>query len=160
MDHYPVILPLLFALLLPACKPEIVFEKHYEIPNGEWSYADTLDFKVNIRDTLAIYDLYLKLKHSRDYPFENMYVRIHTGFPDGQRLTEQVSLELAAGTGIWNGDCNRKGCRISIPIQEGAYFDQAGTYTFTLEQFTRRDTLPGVEEITFAIEDTGKSRGK
>ena len=144
--------------LLPACGPDIVFEKAYDIPEGDWTYENTLNFTVDINDTLAIYDLYLEITHTLDYPFETMYIRIHTAFPDGQRLTEPVSLELADEVGIWKGNCGRDQCKIRIPIQESAYFNQRGTFTFSIEQYMRRNPLPGVENVSFKLEDTGERR--
>jgi gliding motility-associated lipoprotein GldH len=147
-----------FVFLLSSCGPDIIYEKNYDLPEEGWSYEDALNFEVPVEDTLEIYNLYLDLVHSRDYPFENMYVRIHTTFPSGRRTTEQVSLELAGEAGIWNGDCGREICRITIPIQTNAYFDQTGSYEFTLEQYMRRNPLPGVESIAFRMEDTGNRR--
>ena len=146
--------------LLSACGPAIVFEKEYVIPDGNWTYSNTLDFTGSITDTLAIYDLFLEVEHSLDYPFENMYIQIHTSFPDGQDLTEQVSLELADHIGIWQGDCGRESCVLTIPIQQQAYFNQAGDYRFLVEQYMRRDPLPGVNSISFRIEDTRARRNQ
>ena len=145
-------------LLLSSCGPDIIYEKDYELPETGWSYADTLNFEVSIQDTLGVYNLFLDLTHSREYPFENMYVRIHTTFPSGRRITQQVSLELAGEAGIWKGDCGSEFCQIAIPIQTNAYFDQPGTYEFTLEQYMRRNPLPGVQSIAFRVEDTGEKR--
>lgn len=145
-------------LFLTACGPDYIAKKGYDLPETGWTYADTLNFPVFIPDTLRIYNLSLDIQHTRDFPFENLYVRIHTRFPDGHRLTRQVSLELADDAGLWQGDCGGRSCNITIPIQEGAYFNQTGEYLFTLEQYMRRDSLPGLERITFKVEDTGQNR--
>lgn len=151
------IFPVLLALL-SSCGPDIIYEKDYELPEAGWSYADTLKFEVPINDTLSVYNLFLDLEHSREYPFENMYVRIHTTFPSSRRITQQVSLELAGEAGIWKGDCGSEVCQITIPIQTSAYFNQTGTYVFALEQYMRRNPLPGVQSIALRVEDTGEKR--
>lgn len=154
------LLPVLLVLsLVTACGPNVIYEKEYEIPGAEWSYADTLDFEVTIDDTLAIYNLFLDLEYSRSFPFENMYVQIHTRFPSGERYSEQVSLEMADEAGLPLGDCDSEGCELTIPLQTSAYFNQAGTYLFTLEQYSRRDPLPGVESLTLRVEETEERRG-
>lgn len=154
----PSYLLFLFVALISSCGPDTIYEKTYEISAGEWFYSDTLTYEVNIDDTLTIYNLYLDLEHSREYPFENMYVRIHTGFPSGERLSKQVSLELANEAGIWIGDCDSEICSVTIPIQMGAYFDQPGVYTFKLEQYMRRNPLPGVRSIGLRIEEAEEKR--
>jgi len=161
MSDFPsIFFPLLFSLFFLGCNQNVVYEQEYEIGNTEWTYVDTLVYEVNITDTLAVYDLFLEIEHTRTFPFENMYIRIHTRFPQGQRLAETVSLELADETGIWMGDCDGDGCEIDIPIQQGAYFSQQGQYAFVIEQYMRRDPLPGVESITLRVKETGARRGE
>lgn len=146
------------ALMLTACGPNYLYRHTYKIPATGWTYADSLTFPFVIEDTLGIYDLELDLDHTAEFPFQNLYVRLHTTFPSGQRLTELVSLELADQAGNWLGDCGRTSCQLHIPIQSGAYFNQAGAYQFTLEPFLRRDSLPGITAVTFGVKDTGQRR--
>lgn len=145
-------------LLFTACGSDYVLKEKKEFSSEGWTYADSLQFKVDISDTLKIYNLFLEVRHSTEYSFQNLYTQIHTQFPKGQRIKEVVSLELADKAGVWFGNCNSEYCTILIPIQEGAFFNIPGSYQFTLEQFMRKDPLPGVQSITFMIEDTGVSR--
>ncbi|GJM32030.1 MAG: hypothetical protein DHS20C18_10310 [Saprospiraceae bacterium] len=135
-----------------------MFEEEAEIADHAWSYQDTINFAFEIKDTNRIYNLYLEVDHDMDFPFQNLYTQIYTRFPSGERIKEMVSLELADKTGLWIGDCNNNYCSLNIPIQQGAYFNAAGQYQITLEQFMRQDPLPGVRKLSFKIEDTGKTR--
>jgi len=87
-----------------------------------------------------------------------MYIRLHSIFPDGKRVTEQVSVELMDQIGRWQGDCNSDDCDFRMTIHEGAFFNQTGKHTFLLEQFMRKNPLEGIQSIAFRIEDTGVSR--
>ena len=149
-----------FVLLfsLTACGPHYILKEEKKLPSEGWAYQDSLQFELNISDTLKIYNLFLELKHSVDYGYQNLYTQIHTQFPSGQRIKEVVSLELANKAGIWLGKCNSQSCTIRIPIQEGAFFNATGKHQFTLVQFMRKNPLPGVQCISFMIEDTGVSR--
>lgn len=144
-------------LWLSSCGPDFAYEQEYSIDNAAWSYADSLTFRFSVPDTSTIYNLYLDLEHSPDFPNENLYVRIHTQFPSGDRLTEEVSLEISEG-GRWQGDCSGKTCTVRIPIQTGAYFDQTGEHVFVIEQFMRRNPVEGIQSIALRIEETGESR--
>ena len=88
----------------------------------------------------------------------NMYIQLHSIFPNGQRVSERVSVELIGNGGRWNGNCNSDECDFRMPIHEGAFFNQTGKHTFVIEQFMRKDPLEGIQSIAFRIEDTGKSR--
>jgi gliding motility-associated lipoprotein GldH len=136
---------------LSACGPDYAFRESRDFPATNWTYADSIQYQFEIADTLQIYDLNLRLKHTTAYPFQNVYTKIHTRFPNGERLSELLSLELAGKGGNWLGECNAEECELFIPIQQGAYFNQLGTYQITIEQFTRRDPLPGLEKLTFEL---------
>lgn len=145
------------ALGLSSCGADYAYEQEYALDDASWSYADSLTFAFEVPDTSTIYNLYLDIAHSPDFPNQNLYVRIHTAFPSNDRLTEQVSLELAEA-GRWQGDCRKRKCTVRIPIQTGAYFDQIGEHRFVLEQFMRRNPVEGIQSIALRIEETGENR--
>lgn len=146
-------------LALAACGPSYEYEQEYELSEQGWAYQDSLDFSFAISDTATIYNLWLSVTHSPEYSYQNLYTRIHTTFPDGSRLSEVLSLELMpTEAGRWQGNCSSTSCHLQIPIQEGAYFDQAGDYTITIEQHMRESPVAGVQGLAFMLEDTGQRR--
>ncbi|MEN0004615.1 MAG: gliding motility lipoprotein GldH [Bacteroidota bacterium] len=155
LRYFPV---LLLCLMVSACGPTIVYEKNYEIADAGWQYSDTLNFDFEIDDTLRIYNLWLKVAHQTNYRYQNLYTQVHTTFPSGDRISETLSLELANKSGQWQGQCATENCTIYIPIQEGAFFNQAGNYQLTLEQYMRVDSLPNINSIAFELEATGQNR--
>ncbi|MBR9919832.1 MAG: gliding motility lipoprotein GldH [Bacteroidetes bacterium] len=142
-------------LLLSACGENYLYEGEKEFDPAEWTYADSVSFEVEITDTTHLYDLILELEHATSYPRQNLYTKISTTFPDGSRLSKPVSLELADKAGVWYGDCNSDWCEAQIPIQTGAFFNEAGTYTFTFQQYTRINPLPGIRALEFSVLDAG-----
>ncbi|NUO02973.1 MAG: gliding motility lipoprotein GldH [Saprospiraceae bacterium] len=146
------------ATLLYGYGPNYLLEGKHEFPDAQWAYADSMRFEFDVEDTTRIYNLYAELAHSTDYGFQNLYTRIHTLMPSGQRLTKMVSLELTDKMGLWTGDCNSKTCHIQLPIQEDLYFNQTGHYTIVVEQFMRQDQLPGLDEFSLLIEETDRQR--
>lgn len=153
------LLNILIALVITACgKEKAIFEKDYPIQNQKWTYADTLDFSFDIADTMAIYDIVLKVKHSTAYPMQNIYTQIYTKFPTGERVKQLLSLDLADNTGKWEGNCSGDACDFTIKLQENAFFNIAGKHMITLEQYTRQDALPAIERIGLIIVDKGIKR--
>lgn len=144
--------------LLPACGPNYVYEETQIIPEEGWTYADTLDFSFSIDDTLKLYNLYLELDHTIDYGYQNLYAKVYTRFPSGERKGQTISLELADHTGAWQGDCRGEKCRFLAPIQMNAFFNEQGVYAFTLEQYMRESPVTGMQTISLKLEDTGESR--
>lgn len=152
---FPIVL-LLF--MVSACGPTYILDETYEIDKSAWTYEDSLRFEFTIEDTLQLYDLVLEVKHETSYAFQNLYTKIHTQFPDDQRLSKSVSLELANQVGAWRGDCNAETCTVEIPIQQGAFFNQAGKYVITIEQYMRESPIVGIQSIALKVRDTGTQR--
>ena len=141
-----------------SCGPNYVFDQTETIDENGWSYLDTLDFQVNILDTLKMYDLFLSINHSTEFSNQNLYINIFTQFPDKNRLKKRVSIDLANKAGQWYGNCNSEDCEYLVPIQQNTYFNQTGIYTFTIEQFTRTNPLPGINKVGLKVLDLGQSR--
>ena len=147
-----------FVLILAfaACGPSSLFDEEKTVPNGQWAYRDTLDFKFNVPDTSALYNLYVNFLYADSFPNQNVYVKFYTRFPDGKRLSTPLSFDFFDPIGNPAGKCSGKECRAQIAIQQNAFFEKAGEYTITLEQFGRLDPLPGIKKVGLSVEKAGK----
>ncbi len=142
--------------LVISCEENYKFKKQIGISEDIWTYSDSLIFKFSIADTNKIYDLYLDISHHPSYAYQNLYTRINTVFPRGRRLRTELSLELANKGGVWHGDCSSESCLLSIPIQQKAYFNQIGDHKIVLEQYMRKDSIPGIQEFTLKLKEVGE----
>jgi gliding motility-associated lipoprotein GldH len=149
---------LLLTSLLAGCSAPTLVDREISIPAYGWTWADSLEWTFEVADTLAIYHLELDIRHDKNYRHQNCYVQFHTVFPEGERISQVVSLELQSGAGRWLGTCRGELCRITIPIQENAFFNQMGAHAIRLEQYMRQDSLQGLEAFHLRIVDTGKRR--
>lgn len=158
--NLPVIavITLIFGFL-SACQSKYYFEEKKDIPQGQWTYQDTLDFRFSITDTAKTYNLYLDFGYVDTFPTQNLYLKLHTRFPDAKRLSKQISFDLFDAQGAPYGECSRHKCRYLAMLQENAFFNQTGEYVIIVEQYTRRDSLPGILSVGLAIEPAGE-RGK
>ena len=147
-----------FLCTLFACGPDYLYEAERPLTDATWTYADSLRFDFEIEETDRVYDLFLDVTHSPDYAYQNLYTRLFTDFPNGQRLDQTLSLELADKTGRWNGDCGGTRCTVRIPLQERAYFPLPGTYALTVHQYMRKEALPGIEAVGLAVARTALER--
>jgi gliding motility-associated lipoprotein GldH len=141
-----------------SCGPDYLFTEEKKIDAGQWTYRDTLDFKFTITDTAQLYNLFADIEYADTFPLQNVYMRLHTQFPDGKRLTRVRSFDLFDVQGNATGKCSGHTCDTRFMLQEKAFFNLPGTYTITMEQFTRRDPLPGIRTAGLAVEKTGKAR--
>jgi gliding motility-associated lipoprotein GldH len=148
-------LPLfVLALLCASCGPDHLFEAKHEMPNAQWAYRDSLVFEFEVKDTSSRYDFFLNIDYQKDkYPFQNLYMRFNTVYPNGKSIKKQLSFDIFAPT----GEPLDAGSR-HIALQENAFFNQPGKHRIVMEQFTRRDSLPGIGAV--GLEIVGSRGGK
>ncbi|NND31416.1 MAG: gliding motility lipoprotein GldH [Saprospiraceae bacterium] len=141
-----------FFLLLISCGKSHFYYGNQPISNGVWSYDDTLTYSLDIADTTSRYDIGLEVKHSTDFAFQNLYIKILTDFPDGETVSQTLPIELADHTGIWFGRCSGSHCQVGIQLQENARFDRIGQHTFRILQYMRENPINGIEKINFFLD--------
>ena len=140
-----------FILLYVSCGESFPFQDSKTIKSGEWFYTDTIDYSFEIEDTTQTYDLMMDISHGIDYPFQNIYLSIHTIFPNGKRTQQTVPVDFCDKTGQWYGKCKGQKCLLLVVLQEKAKFSQSGRYQLKFEQFMREEPVKHVYEIGFKI---------
>ena len=151
-------LSLLTIMSIAACDDKLVFSAEKKIPNQQWTYADTLDFKVPVADTAQLYNLYIAFSHSDTFPNQNIYLKLSTRFPDGKRVSRVRSFDFFDIQGKPVGKCSGSGCETKVLLQDNLYFNQLGDYIITLEQFTRSNPISGINSIGLSMEKMDKKR--
>lgn len=154
-------LPALMALMagLYACGPDMIYEERLEIPDGGgWKYQDTLQYAFEISDTSLLYNIYLDVEHIDSFMGQNLYLRLHTLFPDGRRASVVRSFDLFDAQGKPAGNVSGHWIKPRLTLQENAFFNLTGRYVITVEQYSRFDPLPGIRSAGIAIERTDQKR--
>jgi gliding motility-associated lipoprotein GldH len=137
-----------------------VFEKNIAIPRQEWYSSYKPEISFTIKDTAALYNIYLVLRHSDAYNYNNIWLTLYRKGPDTS-YSHQLEVPLAntrennswLGTGmddIWETRTQIN----QTPIR----FRKSGNYEFVLEQIMREDPLKNVLNVGIRIEKTTGNR--
>lgn len=145
-------------LAVTACQDPFVYKERMSIPGNSWAYSDTLEYRISINDTSALYNLYAEFEHADSFPTQNLYLKLYTTFPGGKRIERVRSFDFFDNMGNPAGTCSGNRCTVRTLLQNSVYFNEKGTYKITLEQFTRTSPLTGISGVTLLLEDTGKKR--
>ncbi|MDZ4844572.1 MAG: gliding motility lipoprotein GldH [Chitinophagales bacterium] len=143
---------------LTSCDSKRVYEENIDIPSYIWNLDFKPTFNVTIEDTAQLYNIYVNVRHTTYYPNSNLWVLITTQFPDGNKIEKRVNLPLADKTGKWDGECLGDICDAQIQIQENAFFNQPGNYSFQLAQIMRTNNLPLVMSVGLRVEKVGEKK--
>ena len=139
-------------LLFAACDKNGVFEDNVEMPNRSWSHASPVLLHPEVGNVEQKHNIYVNLRHTNDYPYENLWVKINTVFPSGKHISSDVNLPLADKAGNWHGSGLGEVINAQIPIQSNAILPDTGKYTFEIIQNMRIDPLPEILSVGLRLE--------
>ena len=121
------------------------------IPDHEWSSNFKPSIDVNITDTTSSYTLYVVLRHTDAYRYNNIWINLYTQIPGESLRKQRFDLRLATDDRGWlgSGMDDIFEHRIAIaPIK----FPKSGQYQFQLEQIMRDDPLPHIMNAGIRLE--------
>ncbi|MBK9271368.1 MAG: hypothetical protein IPM48_07205 [Saprospiraceae bacterium] len=133
-----------------SCRNALYKEEITVDPIG-WTYDQEVKFKWNVKDTSLLYDILLKLEHTIDLKYQNVYVKAITSIPNQADAEQILSLELLHTNGIPVGDCYGNHCRAALVLNEKIRFPSLGEYSLKLQQNSRQDSLPGLKSLSLEI---------
>jgi gliding motility-associated lipoprotein GldH len=150
-------LPLFVALLcfvFPSCNWSTgVFEKNQSFHNQEWPSSLKPELAFEISDTVSPYNIYIVLRHTDAYHFNNIYIRATVKEPgEGQGKTGDYDLQLATNNKGWIGTAMDDIYDARLLIQPATRFRKPGIYHITLEQLMREDPLKSVLSAGLRVE--------
>jgi gliding motility-associated lipoprotein GldH len=130
-----------------------VFEKNLTFTGHEWPSALKPDIAFEITDTLSSYNIYIVLRHTDAYHFNNIYIRATVKEPgDAQGRTGDYDLQLATNGKGWIGTAMDDIYDARLLIQPKTKFRKSGMYHITLEQLMREDPLKSVLSAGLRVE--------
>lgn len=142
---------LFLLLILAGCQPGVVFDDNKNLPGNVWKSGQVIRFDVDLQDTVSIHKFYLSLRHETSYRYANLFLFIHTTYPNGREANDTVECILADPSGKWLGKGITDIRDFQVLLRRGLRFPQTGTYIFELEQAMREPELTGVMDIGLRI---------
>lgn len=87
-------------LLLMACNRDIVYSEFHSVPLKEWGADSVLTYRFDITDTLATYRMLVCVRHTEQYPYQNMWLFVGDS---GRQDTIEFYLATTAVSGLAMG---------------------------------------------------------
>jgi len=134
-----------------SCSQQYCYENELVLKDG-WAFNEAFVNNVDIdKSRCPNVSAHLELTHTDMYPFENIYLRVSVVEEGKDAVEEVISFSLQDDLGAWIGD--KKGetykALLNLPIAiPGTVSD---SYILKVEQYTREDTLKGVEAVRLVI---------
>ncbi len=149
----------LLIVLLSACSGNTIYSEYEGIPLSDgWAMKDVKKFNVDITDTQNPHDIFVHIRNAEGYPYRNLFLFLHTTYPDGKKITDTLECMLANEKGEWLGSGAGDLWDNKIVFKKNVKFPAAGKYTFEYEQAMRYgdanfvDPLPLILDVGLSIE--------
>lgn len=143
---------LLIIFITTSCKQDIFYEKIDKIPNETWNVNDKLVYEFEIKDSMAYYDIYVNVRNTTDYPYQNLYIFLTNQFPSGIQMVDTLGCVLCDPFGKWYGKGNGNMKENKFLLRKQVRFQQKGKYVFTVQQGMRDDNLKGIANFGITFE--------
>lgn len=137
---------------MASCSNDTLYNESVVIPEARWDNDMIPFFDVNVNDTLTDYAFYLNIRHLENYRYSNLYVFMHTTFPNGNQTHDTIECTLAYPDGQWMGKGSGTMRSAKVLLNPSLRFPLSGDYHFEIEQAMRDKELKGVADIGICFE--------
>jgi gliding motility-associated lipoprotein GldH len=139
---------------MSSCKQQVdVYEKNTPIPGYKWSSTFAADGTFTISDTLASYNIYIVLRHTDAYQYNNIWLNIGLRPPADSIHFQKVDLSLGSDDGGWEGSGMNDIWEVRKLLNERPRrFIKSGEYRFEIKHIMRDNPLSGVISAGLRVE--------
>lgn len=142
-----------FSLLLFSCGNIDLFEKQEIIPKQEWYYNNVPEFTFNIQDTTSLYNIYVVVRHTDQYNYNNIWLQVGSRFPGDSMQYKKLNLKLGSDAKGWEGVGMDDIFELRAIITPGPVaFNKPGDYVFSIGQIMRDNPLLHILNIGLRVE--------
>lgn len=144
---------LLATLLLAACDGEVYYSEYVDVNESGWKVTDSVCFDVQVDDTTHLFDLFVEVRNTVDYPYSNLFLFVNTSFPDGSMARDTMELPLADPTGEWLGKHSGRYVDTRYRLRgQAVRFPMKGRYHFAFTNGNRNHPVKELAHVGFLVE--------
>lgn len=138
---------------MASCIKVNLFEKQASIPSQQWYYSYVPEFTFHIDDTSSLYNVYIVLRHTDLYNYNNVWLRVGSNSPSDSMHYQNLNLVLANDSKGWDGIGMDDIFEVRKNISAGPLtFKKPGDYTFSIAQVMRENPLKYILDIGVRVE--------
>jgi len=154
--------PFLVMLLVVSCDYNTVVSESKSLP-GEWNKNETIEFTLPQLDSLKTYNLFVNLRNTNDYRFNNIFLIVSMDFPHGKTITDTLEYKMANPDGSWLGTGIGNIKENKLWYKENVSFLESGNYKIRINHAVRNNgavegvtTLKGITDVGYSVEVSGQ----
>ena len=143
----------LVSVFFVSCGKIDLYEKQAQIPEQQWFYNYVPEFTFHIEDTSSLYNVYIVLRHTDLYNYNNIWLNIGSKTPGDSMHFQKINLILASDAKGWEGRGTSDIFEVRKNISPGPVsFKRSGDYTFSIAQIMRENPLRYILNVGIRLE--------
>jgi len=150
---------LMICFVFVGCDSNQVFDKYESVPN-KWHKDSIISFKVNPPDSTNAYNLFVNLRNTNSYKYNNLYLIVEMVFPHGKTIKDTLEYRMAEPSGKLLGTGYTDIKENKLWYKEQVVFNETGEYTVNIQHAMRENgkvngvtELEGVTDVGFRVEN-------
>ncbi len=154
---------IILAIFLSSCDSNQVFDEYKSVPN-EWKKDALIKFKVTPPDSLKHYNLFVNIRNTNTYKFNNLFLIVEMVYPHGKTIKDTLEYQMARPDGelLGEGFTDIKENKLWYKGYDKPFvFEEKGEYNINIQHAMRNngdingvDKLEGITDVGFRIETT------
>ncbi len=142
---------LIIISFLSGCSEIELFEKNTTIPNLKWQNNFKATGVFNITDTTCLYNVFVVLRHTDAYAYNNIWLNIGLQEPGDNMKTKRNNLSLVSTDAQgWEGVGMNDILEVRKPIAQLPL--KKGNYSFSIAQIMRDNPLENIMSVGLRLE--------
>jgi gliding motility-associated lipoprotein GldH len=147
---------LLFPFVFAACVNINVFEKNQVVEGASWPSGKIFRFEYSSSDTLNPKDIFINLRHTGLYKYNNIFMFVTTIAPNSQSQKDTIEFTIADNKGKWIGSGIGDIHDVRLVYRRNIRFGQTGNYVFYIQHGMRETELKEITDVGIRIEESKK----
>lgn len=136
----------LLLIALSACKSEPAYEQYHTFKDNTWNRFDNQIFEIPVNKTGKTYDIYLKMKRTADYAYDDLPVNVVLQTPSGEERIHEFTFKLSESI----RDSNQEevdSMTVEFQLWKEVLMSDKGKCTITIENLIPKIATPGIAKI-------------
>lgn len=138
-------------ILFASCTDSSIYRQIKPVATEGWHKDSTVRFVVPVADTVSEFDIYIHVRNTNAYPFQNIYLFMKTTSSRGISVADTLNLPVADDYGKWTGKSISRIWENKFLYLKNIKFANSGNFIFDIQQGMRCDILNGISDVGIEI---------
>ena len=156
MNRFLLFITIIGVLVLSACDPSNIYEKHLQTNNLQWHTDDIKSFTVNIDDTALYYDLHTAVRYIDNCPYPEITVKMTVNYNNNSVIEKEGVVNIKDKDGEYIGDVSGNMWDCDNIIIDNYKFNHTGEYIVTIQAVNPEKVYSLIQDVGLIVKKVEK----